>query len=31
MTQYNSLNPKLSISKLNKLESAIKNDWQFRL
>ena len=38
MTQYNSLNVKLSKSQLNKLKSAIKNetkviikyDWQFR-
>ena len=38
MTQYNSLNVKLSDSQLNKLKSAIKNqidviikyDWQFR-
>ena len=35
MTQYNSLNVKLSNSQLNKLKSAIKNetiikyDWQF--
>ena len=26
MTQYNSLNPKLSTSQLNKLKSAIKNE-----
>ena len=32
MTQYNSLNVKLSNSQLNKLKSAVKNeyDWQLR-